>query len=72
MRRSGGAVISLGNAGWIEHAATASVVPDKSCFGPALFVLTDIVLAIIMLVRRNHIEAGERWSSAPGAVAGAV
>ena len=42
---------------WDFATVSGSVVPDKSYpLGISLLILTDIILAVLLLVRRHHIE----------------
>lgn len=56
-RSSGGLVVPAVVHGlWDFGLITSSVVAGKSYLGAGLFILADIVLLIIVLVRRRHIE----------------
>lgn len=41
---------------WNFGLISAYVVPSKSYPGPLLFLLADIFLALIILIRRHHLE----------------
>ena len=41
---------------WDFGLISAYIVPSKSYPGPLLFLLADIFLALIILIRRHHIE----------------
>ena len=60
-RRSGGLLVpAILHGLWDFGTISGSVVPDKAyALGTAVFVLADIVLAVLLLVRRHHIEPNE-------------
>jgi membrane protease YdiL (CAAX protease family) len=56
-RVSGGlAVPALLHGLWDFGAISASVVADKTYLGAGLFILADIIMVIILLIRRRRIE----------------
>ena len=56
-RRSGGLVLAAILHGfWDLGVISGGVVPGKTYVGTALFILADIVILVILLARRRHIE----------------
>jgi membrane protease YdiL (CAAX protease family) len=56
-RVSGGLVVPAVVHGlWDFGAISASVVPGRIYLGAGLFILADIVMVILLLIRRRHIE----------------
>jgi membrane protease YdiL (CAAX protease family) len=56
-RVSGGLVVAAVLHGlWDFGAISGSVVADKSYLGAGLFILADITMVILLLIRRRHIE----------------
>ena len=41
---------------WDFGAISASVVASKSYLGAGLFILADVIMVIILLIRRHRIE----------------
>jgi membrane protease YdiL (CAAX protease family) len=44
---------------WDFGIISSQVVANKTYLGTGLFILADIVLALIVLIRRHHIEPAE-------------
>lgn len=56
-RRSGGLLVpALIHGLWDFSLVSSAVVPGKSYLGPTLNVLAVVVLAVVVIVRRHHIE----------------
>ena len=47
---------------------SASVVAGKSCLGAGLFILADVIMVIILLIRRHRIEPGRIAGPAGGVI----
>jgi membrane protease YdiL (CAAX protease family) len=59
-RRSGGLLVpALIHGLWDFSLVSAAVVPGKSYLGPMLNVLAVVVLAVVVITRRHHIEPTE-------------
>ena len=70
-RRSGGLLMpAILHGLWDFGLISGSVVPDKSYLGAALFILADLALIIIVLVRRHRIAPEPSPSMAPDATRG--
>jgi CAAX protease family protein len=53
---------------WDFGAISASVVANKSYLGAGLFILADVIMVIILLIRRHRIEPAPIASPAGGVI----
>jgi membrane protease YdiL (CAAX protease family) len=65
-RRSGGLIVAaLVHGLWDFGLISGAIVDDETYTGTALFILANIVLVTILLVRRHHIEPEAAAAPAP-------